>query len=389
MQTIDLFLLALKNVLRAGVRTKLCVLAICVGITSVSLVLSFGLLAGDTVKNEMQRIGIGGVAFYHKTGEALSERAVQAIATSPDVQAVMPLMLASGTVQLRNLRSTAGILGIDEHLKDVFQLEVCHGSLPNAAQVRTAEKLVVIDTELAKAVYRRTNVVGKKVHLSVNGWTETMEICAVIRSQSSGISTMVGGQLPYFVYLPYTTLKNMDPTLCTDKMIASMTDAAQTVPQLMEKLERISPQAYDYENLNHYLDSFSVITDVISRLIGGSAAISVVVGGIGVMNAMISSLDARTREIGIYRALGATKRSIVQTFLWESLLQCLAGGMGGMLCSAFFQYTVCGLCGIPITFQVESVLISLAISVLCGILFGILPALRAAKLDPIRAIRSE
>lgn len=384
-----MFLIALKNVTRAGVRSKLCVLAICVGITSVSSVLSFGLFAGSTVEAELGRIGIGGVAVYHKAGESLTERAVAAIADAPGVKASMPLILASGTVQLRNLSSSAGVLGIDEHLSDVFQLEVCHGNLPNAVQVRSAEKVVIIDTDFAQSVYQRTNVVGKTLYLTINGWTEALEICAVIRSQSSGVSMMLGGQLPYFVYLPYTTLCTLDPSLCTDKIIANVEDTTQNVPLLMERLERIAPQTYAFENLNQYMDSFLVITDAIALLIGGVAAISVVVGGLGVMNTMISSLDARTREIGIYRALGATKRSIVKTFLWESLLQCSAGGIAGVLCSAIFMYLIRLLFSIPITFQWESLLISFGIAIICGIIFGILPALRAARLDPIRAIRTE
>ncbi|MBR5536310.1 MAG: ABC transporter permease [Clostridia bacterium] len=389
MQAIDLFLIALKNVTRAGVRSKLCVLAICVGITSVSSVLSFGMFAGEIVEAEMGRIGIGGVAVYHKTGESFTEQAVEVVADAPCVQASMPLVLASGTVQLRNLCSTAGILGIDEHLKDVFQLEVCHGSLPNGTQVRSAAKIAVIDTDFAQKVYQRTNVVGKTLYLTVNGWTEALEICAVIRSQSSGVSMMLGGQLPYFVYLPYTTLQAMDPGLYTDKMIANIADAGRNVPELMDRLERVAPQTYAFENLNQYMDSFSVITEAIALLIGGIAAISVVVGGLGVMNAMISSLDARTREIGIYRALGATKRAIVKTFLWESLLQCLAGGVAGVLCSAVLMRLIRLVFSISIAFQPESVLVSFGISIFCGIIFGILPALRAARLDPIRAIRTE
>ncbi len=389
MYLVDLLWLAGKNVLRAGVRTRLCVLAICVGIASVSSVLSFGLLAAETVQGEMNRIGIGGVAFYHKRGESVSDTAIETITNASDVQAAMPLAITSGTIQLRNLRSTAGILGVDECLKDVFHLEVCHGSLPNAAQVRSASKTVVIDAELAQKVYHRTNVVGKPVYITVNGIMEKMEVCAVIRSQSSGLSMMFGGKLPHLIYLPYTTLQTMDPTVQTDKLIASMNDSRDKAQQLLEKLDRRHPQTYEYENLNQYLDSFSTITDVVALLIGGIAGISVVVGGIGVMNAMVSSLDARTREIGIYRALGAKKREIVRTFLFEALLQCLAGGLFGIACSYLFVYALQLIFGISLGFQRECILISLAISAICGVVFGFLPALRAAKLDPIQAIRSE
>ena len=373
---------------RAGIRTKLCILAICVGITSVSSVLSFGLLAGESVQQELDRIGVSGVAFYHKAGESLSEQAVAAVATANDVHAVMPLAIISGTIQLRNLSSRAGILGIDQALPEVFQLEVYHGSLPTASQVREAAKIVVIDADFAQKVYKRTNVVGKKLYITVNGRKEAMDICAVIRSQSAGLSMMVGGQMPYLVYVPYTTLQAMDPAVQTDKLITNMKDPG-VADKLLEKLNRTFGQNYLYENLNQYLDSFSAITDTVALLISGIAGISVVVGGIGVMNAMVSSLDARTREIGIYRALGAKKREIVQTFLCEAMLLCMIGGMIGIVCSYLFVVLIQMLFDAALQYQLESILISLAISAVCGVLFGMLPALRAAKLDPIKAIRTE
>ena len=389
MHPIDLLFLAAKNILRAGIRTKLCVLAICVGITSVSSVLSFGLLAGETVEQEMQRIGVSGVAFYHKAGESVEEEAIATVAGADSVRAAMPLAITSGTVQLRTVCSSAGILGIDENLKDVFHLEVFHGALPNAAQVRAGENIVVIDADLAEEVYKRTNVVGKTLYITVNGQVEPMKVCAVIRSQSAGLSMMFGGEMPHLVYVPYTTLQAIDPSVQTDKLIANMDAGSQAAEQLLTKLNRIFAQKYQYENLNQYLDSFSIITDAVALLISGIAGISVAVGGIGVMNAMVSSLDARTREIGIYRALGAKKREIVQTFLCEAMLLCLIGGLAGIGCSYLLIRLVQLLFGVGLQYQQKSVLISLGISALCGVLFGMLPALRAARLDPIQAIRSE
>ena len=388
MHPIDLLVLAGKNIFRAGIRTKLCVLAICVGITSVSSVLSFGLLAGDSVQQELDRIGVGGVAFYHKAGESLSEQAVETIASANGVHAVMPLAIASGTIQLRNLSSSAGILGIDQALSDVFQIEVYHGSLPTATQVREAAKIAVIDADFAQKVYKRTNVIGKTLYVTVNGRKEAMEICAVIRSQSAGISMMVGGKMPYLVYMPYTTLQTMDPAAQTDKLITNLDDP-DAADNMLEKLNRAEGTNYLYENLNQYLDSFSAITDTIALLISGIAGISVVVGGIGVMNAMVSSIDTRTREIGIYRALGAKKREIMQTFLCEAMLLCLIGGLLGIVCSYGIVCLFQKLFDAALHYQRESMLISLAISAVCGVLFGMLPALRAAKLDPIKAIRAE
>lgn len=377
--------------MRAGTRTVLCVLAICIGITSVSTVLGLGSVAGQTVTTEMERIGIGGVAFYHKSGESLQEEAIEVVAQTNGVSAVMPLALVTGTVTLRNLRSSAGLLGINEALDDVFHLEVLHGALPNAQQIRAGEKIAVVDEEFAQKAYQRTNIVGKKLTVTVNGVSEKMKICAVIRSQSSGLSALLGGQLPYLVYLPHTTLSEMSTDIKTDKLIATVEEEKQEalVESILTVLNRMFDNVYRSENLSQYLDSFATITDAVSLLISGIAAISVIVGGIGVMNAMVSAVDARTREIGIYRALGAKKRDIVQAFMVEALFLCMAGGFGGIALNWLIFMLLNVVAGIAIPFQWQSAILSLLIAACCGVVFGILPAIRAARLDPIQAIRAE
>lgn len=375
---------------RAGNRTLLCILAICIGIASVSAVLSLGVAAGNTVQSELDRIGIDGIVFYPKTGYHVSNEVVDAVKQMNGVSAAMPLAIVSGTVTLRNIRSLAGILGIDDSLHEVFHLEVIHGSLPSLQQIRSGEKIVVIDEDFAQKAYQRTNVVGKTLGVTVNGISEKMEICAVIRSQSASISTLLGGQLPYLIYLPHTTLAEISGSVTTDKLVVSMKVEDQTsIENIQKKLNRQFEGTYQYENLNHYLDSFHVIMDAISLLISGIAGISVVVGGIGVMNSMVSAVETRTREIGIYRALGAKKRTILQTFVLEAVLLCLTGGICGITLSKISIHIIEALLRIQIQFQWNVVIASLGLSVICGILFGMMPAMRAARLDPIKAIRSE
>lgn len=387
---LDILTLSGKNVWRAGNRTLLCILAICIGIASVSAVLSLGVAAGNTVQGELDRIGIDGIVFYPKTGYRVTNDVVDAVKQMNGVSAAMPLAIVSGTVTLRNIRSLAGILGIDDSLHEVFHLEVIHGSLPSPQQIRSGEKIVVIDEEFAQKAYQRTNVVGKTLRVTVNGISEKMEICAVIRSQSASISTLLGGQLPYLIYLPHTTLAEMSGSVTADKLVVSMRVEDQaSVDNIQNKLNRQFEGTYQYENLNHYLDSFHVIMDAISLLISGIAGISVIVGGIGVMNSMVSAVETRTREIGIYRALGAKKRTILQTFVLEAVLLCLSGGICGITLSKLSIHIIEVLLKIEIQFQWNVVIASLGLSVICGILFGMMPAMRAARLDPIKAIRSE
>ena len=226
------------------------------------------------------------------------------------------------------------------------------------------------------------------VQLSPPG--EKMKICAVIRSQSASISMLIGGQLPYLIYLPHTALDEMSGSITADKlMVAMKRENQEAIEQIQKKLNRQFEGSYQYENLNHYLDSFQVIMDAISLLISGIAGISVIVGGIGVMNSMVSAVETRTKEIGIYRALGAKKRTILQTFVLEAVLLCLTGGICGVMLSKGTIHLIEMFLGVKIQFQWSVVIASLGLSAICGVLFGMLPAMRAARLDPIKAIRSE
>ena len=382
-------LLALKNVVRAGTRTVLCVLAICIGITSVNLIVSIGGMAGESIQSELEQIGVRGVALYTKTGVSFSLEAVQAIAQTEEVAACMPLILTNGSVRLRSQRSNAGILGIDERLDQVFHLTVLHGKLPTKGQVAAGEKIVVVDEELAQKAYKRSNVVGKTLWISVNGIHEKLQICAVIRSQSENIAHIVGGNIPHFIYLPYTTLKALSADLNTDKvlMVTKNSDPITVSEALVNRLERLSGIVYQYENLDQYLSSFSKITNILTVLIGGVAAISVIVGGLGVMNAMTASIEARTREIGIYRALGAKRRYIILIFLIESVFLCLIGGFMGIVFHWILLTILGTLLKIRVAFRINGIILSIAMAILCGVGFGWLPAMKAANLDPIQAIR--
>ena len=384
-------LLALNNVLRAGTKTFLCILAICIGIASVTTIISLGGTAGESVQAELEQIGIRGVVIYSKTGQTLSNDALQVMSQTRDITVCMPLVLTSGTVRFRNQTSVAGILGIDHRLDQVFQLSILHGELPTRGQVTAGEKIAVIDESLAQKAYHRTNVVGKELWITVNGVSEKMKICAVIRSQSAGISTLLGGNIPHILYLPATTLTALSSDLKADKavILTENTDFVQISETLIRKLERLSNTTYHYENLDHYLASFSRITDTLTALIGGVAAISVIVGGLGVMNTMIVSVDGRTREIGIYRALGAKRRDMIRIILIESIFLCLIGGILGILLNWIIFSVIATVLDIRIKLRISGIILSITMSSFCGICFGWLPAIRAANLDPIQAIRAE
>ncbi len=389
MQSRDLLTLSIRNVVRAGTRTTLCVLAICIGIASVSMIMTLGNTAGDAIQGELDQIGIRGVIIYPTSGGSLSDTALQVFASSEAIQTYMPIALTAGSARLRNIRSNVGIIGVDERLSQMFSLRVLHGALPTKGQISSAEKVIVIDEFFAKKAYQRTNVVGKKVVLSLNGVTESLEICAVIASQSSGLSALFSGNLPYLLYLPYSTLTNLSPSIAPDKIIALPSSDNANFDILTRKLTKHTGLQFHHENMSQYLNSVGKISTVLTALISGVAGISILVGGIGVMNAMFSSIDARTKEIGIYRALGAKRRDIVKMILLEAIILCLSGGILGIATQCSITFLVNQLIGITLHTQPAGMLIGIVCATICGISVGWIPAMRAANLDPIQAIRKE
>ena len=389
MKWIDLLRLACRNLSHTGIRAWLCLLAVCIGMTSVSTVFSVGAAAQQGIAQEIDRIGISGLAFYSKQPFELQQELLEAVENVQAVSAAMPLSLLSGDVRLRNRRSSAGILGIDATLGQIFHLEVLHGALPSQTQVTNREKLAVIDAELAKSVYHRENIVGKQIALTISDITEFFTVCAVIGSQSANLSAVLGSALPCVIYVPYTALEEMTSAAAPDKITVSVDgeDVAQTAAQIQQVLQRYTSVSFLYENLNQYLSSFTRITGAVTTLVSGIAAISMVVGGLGVMNTMVASVDARMQEIGIYRALGARKKDILLLFLTESMILCVAGGLCGMGISQLLLAIIGTVMNLSMASLQSGYGISFGCAAACGILFGILPAYRAAKLDPIQAIR--
>ncbi len=304
------------------------------------------------------------------------------------VQAYMPLALASGSLRFRNVKETAAILGIDHNLSNVFHMTLLHGSFPTKFQVENREAVALIDAELAKSAYHRTNVVGKTLVLSAGGTVQKLTVCGVVESQATGLSALFGGKIPCLIYVPYTNLIGSSSTISLDKVMILPKSQQQNI-RLLEQLSRTTGLEYRLEDLDQYLDSLTSISKIVTLMIGGVAGISIIVGGIGVMNAMFSSIETRTKEIGIYRALGAKRRDIIRIFLFEAIILCLIGGSVGVASHWMIVAVLRQWMSVELTMSISGIGLSVLTAIICGVFAGWIPAIRAANLDPIIAIRED
>ncbi len=374
-----------QNSRTGKLRPGLCVLAVAIAVCSVTLVTLAGNTAAREVSLQLERIGLSGTVFYIKGEGALSAETLEAAARTTGAGLAVPFSFQTGTARLRHTRTAAGILGTGEALPEIFHLTLLHGSFPTRGQVRSGALCAVIEDTLAREAYGRENVVGKGIDLTLDGVTETFTVCGVIRSQSAQLSGLVGASIPHIVYVPYTALSAMAQGGGETRQFLTPSLGESASARLVRYLEGTQGLTVEHEDLDRYTQQFSRITGLLRLVFLVLGMISMVVGGVGVMSCMISSVDSRVGEIGVCMALGARRWDLTRLFLLESVLICGLGAVWGTAGAWLLVRLTVPSALENGFFPAAGVAVGAAIG--CGVIFGVVPAVRAGRLDPIDAIR--
>ncbi len=384
----------MQNVRSSGIKSFLCALAVCVAICSTCLIFGLGQAAEQAITAEIDQAGLGGIAFYSAQKDYYFDlqQAAAVKSSSQSIKAAMPLAIQYGSVGMRNRSETvaSGIIGVNEELPDIFHLNLLYGRMLQKNDISNSKNVIVIESTVAEKLYQRENIVGKKLLVSIGSNSDYFEVIGIIEPQTEGLGYLTGGKIPNVVYLPYTSLDLLVGEKTTDMLaINCFADANldQSANEAARYLSLSEPGiGFEYENLNGYTDTFKKIVKIITIFISIVAAIGLVVGGLGVMNSMVSSVEQRTQEIGIYMALGATSANILRCFLYEAVIICMLGGFAGGVLSMGVFAVIHSLFP-ELIHPMQGIITSVAGAAACGLMFGILPAYKACRLNPIDAIR--
>lgn len=393
MKTIDLLRFTLKNIVNSRIKGVLCALSVCVGISSVCLVMEIGSNAENQIQRELSQISTGILNISPVYG-AISNTVLKEISNTPEVKAYMPYIFEYGHYYVKNTTNTSVICGITEKIPEIFNIELYHGRLPTQGEIANGARVALVDDLMANKIYKRTNIVGKQIQIAVNGFYEKYQVIGVISSQKAGIEGMIGQSLPDLLYIPYTAINNAFGENKLQNVAISCFDVvnpAEASQKLVRNLNTspLTEGKYTVENISNYTDSILHITGIVALLVSAIAAISVVVGGIGIMNSLVASVESRKNEIGIYIALGARPREILLSFILEAVLISVIGSVFGIGISSAAILMANKLIAIPLTINYSNVIISFFGAILCGAIFGYMPAKKASQLNPIDAIRLE
>ncbi|MEE4186023.1 MAG: ABC transporter permease [Gammaproteobacteria bacterium] len=397
----EMVAVAMQSIRANLFRAMLTMLGIIIGVAAVIAMVALGTGAKRAVDTQLESLGgnilsvRAGAGMFR--GVAVGDRQLNlddatAIAEVPSAQAVVPE--TSGTIQVKfgNRNKPMTIVGTTENYAEVNNYELNYGRMFTAAENRAKKRVVVIGGDVA-AMFEQDPEMLLGRSLLIKG--TSFEIIGIFESKGTvGFSSR-----DEYGWVPLATAQSR---LTGNKDLSSigvqirddvpMEVAIIDVERVMRREHQIIPGAkndFSLSDRKQFLNMQQEAAGIFSYLLAGIAGISLIVGGIGIMNIMLVTVTERTREIGIRKALGATRTNILLQFLIEAMMLCITGGVIGIALGASVATLMASLAGWSTPLSFSAVAIAFGFSAGVGLLFGLLPARKAASLDPIEALRYE
>ena len=369
-------------------RSFLTMLGIIIGIFAVTALISVGQSTNAEVTAQIEGMGTNLITVSIRDYRAdLDIEDVKGMARLEGVAAVSPYISSTYTVKNGSTSmEDVQVQGVTPDYADIRDFSVAGGRFISQKDNDSRLRVAVVGQDVAVELYGSLDVTGKTI--SING--TKYEIIGLLEAQGSDEET----NEDEVVMIPFVTAQRMmqQTRISTVYASASSSDA---VEMAQESIERYMLQYSTEDNgftvntQSSMLESLDEVTAAQTAMLGGIAGISLLVGGIGIMNIMLVAVMERTREIGIEKAIGATRRDILLQFLLEAVMVSGIGGLIGILLAQFGSGLIGTLMSTSVTVQSGVMLSALGFSILVGVGFGIYPAIKASKLNPIEALRYE
>ena len=392
-------------------RSLLMIAGMIIGVASITLIMSLGQGAQAFILGQVQGIGSRTIAVLpgrqptspadtaQLFSDSLKQKDVDTLNKKenvPEAELIMPIVLGADTASYGNETYNITIFGATEAIQKILDVYPSSGNFYTDDDVRQYGSVLVIGDKIREKLFAEENPLGKK--LRIKG--KNFRIVGVLPKKGSGLFDFDGA-----VILPYTTAQQyIFGTKFFNRVVvqvhseSEITSAIVNIENTLRDSHGITDPSKDdffVETPADVINRLGVVTSALTLLLTSLAAISLIVGGIGIMNIMLVSVTERTREIGLRKAIGATEKEIMTQFLIEAVLLTFIGGMLGVLLgvslsllSAFLVNHFSTIAWVFI-FPIRGALLGIGVSVSIGLIFGIYPARQAAKKNPIEALRFE
>ncbi len=402
----NLFKIAIRALVRNKLRAVLTMLGIIIGVASVIAMLAIGEGTKKNIQGQMSSMGTnlimimpnmqqrGGVSLGASSSMVLKMSDVEALRNEATaLSEVSPQVTASGQVIYGNQNTQTTVYGVSEEYLAIRKLTIENGRIFNAGEIRGMSKVCIIGQTVVENLFGEG---ADPVGLSIRIKNLPFEIIGVL--EDKGESGM-GQDQDDLILAPYTTVQRrlaaidyingIYASAVTEEKSAAAIEEVTEILRRTHKLKESEEDDFRVMSQSELLDTVSSITDIMTYLLGAIAGISLLVGGIGIMNIMFVSVTERTREIGLRMSIGGRGQDILWQFLVESIIMSIIGGALGVVFGYLIARGAGTLMNSPAVVTTQSIILAFAVCFVIGVFFGWYPARKAANLNPIDALRYE
>ena len=389
------FKMAVKAIAGNKMRSFLTILGVVIGVVAIVVLVSIGQGANSSVVESIEGMGTNLITanINARRMNPIDLDSLNELALNEAISYVAPISSVSGTVKAGAATYDDGVVqGTTPGYESIRNWTVAEGRFLQQPDIDNRSFVAVIGAEAATEMYGTTHAVGET--FSLNGYTLT--VVGVLEEVGSSASGSNDNQ----ILIPFTLAQRLSNQTSISSFYVSAASSSQ-VEQAQAAVESYLEKAFANYNTNSFGTQYSVFnqsemlstlsetTNTLTLMLGGIAAISLLVGGIGIMNIMLVSVSERTREIGIRKAIGAARGNILMQFLIESLVVSLMGGLLGLAISVAAVKALAPVLQMTLTIPVNVAWMAIGFSVFIGVVFGMYPANKASKLRPIEALHYE
>lgn len=388
------FKMALKSINGNKFRAFLTMLGIIIGVMALVLLVSLVDGATGSVTDKISSLGsdLISVTVSDDKGNPIKLATLNEWMAEPEISLIAPASRTTATGRFEAKNTTVIVYGTTPAYAPINDMELLLGRFIKSSDVDNHTDVCIISESAAEEFFGYADCLGREISISGMRFT----IVGVLKNDDNSLTSLLT-KGTMIAYIPYTTLYRLSSTVSSNVSSFSVKQAEGfTVEQAKDKMNEIllarfeeDEDAFSITAQNILEDAMSQVTSVLTILLGGIAAISLIVGGIGIMNIMLVTVTERTREIGIRKAIGATRGVILQQFLLESVVLCMMGcAIGVFLSWAILQVisVVVSSLGMHFGLKWSVVIMSVAFCFAIGVIFGLYPANKAAKMAPIDAL---
>ena len=398
------FLMAWASLIANKMRSILTMLGIIIGVAAVIALVSIGNGVKQDIQNSISSLGSNllmvmpgaprtpGVRPSQGSMKSLKVSDYQAISKLDGVKAASPYTANSYVSIYQSKNWTTTVSGVSSNFQDVNNWTMSEGRFISSKNVENRERVAVVGQTVVKNLFAGEDPVGKEIRVK----NIPFRVIGVLNSKGNGT---MGNDQDDVIFIPYTTamervegvdyLRMVYVVASDDNGIDRLQSDIENLLRVRHSIKDTNLDDFNIQNMKSIMETMEQTTGTLTLFLGAVAAISLVVGGIGIMNIMLVSVTERTREIGIRKALGATYFVIVTQFLIEAVVISLMGGLIGIALGIGASKLIGLASGMSTVISVPTIILSFAFSMAIGLVFGIYPARKAAKLNPIDALHYE